>query len=317
MKITRRLSTLVNERRPVCIAAGFFDGLHRGHKMVLLSTVATARACGGTAWALTFENHPLSVLRPDLAPPLLTSVAQKTGLLAAMGMDGCLMLRFTRAFADQDPAGFVDALCRNVPALQALVIGANWRFGRNGTGDYRTLTTLMKPYAVAVSAVRPVRWHGLPVSSTRIRNSVAMGRLNDAFSMLGRPFSIAGTVRRGRRIGRTLGFPTANLAPHSQVRPPDGVYAVQADIGGHIMVDGVLNIGNRPTFGRAQAAAPSIELHLPGFSGSLYGRDVEVFFIRRMRPERRFASAAALAAQIARDVRMASRCIRKDAHKII
>lgn len=317
MKTTSRLSTLKNERRPVCMAAGFFDGLHRGHRVVLLSTMAAARECNGVSWVLTFAEHPMKMLDPSRAPLLLTCGEHKARLLKSLGVDGCLMLEFTRAFAGMTPAEFVDELCRNVPTLKTIVVGSNWRFGAKGAGDFRCLRTLMRKKGVAVFAVDPVVWRGAVVSSTRIRNCVAKGRLGDAFSMLGRPFSIMGTVERGRRIGRTIGFPTANLAPCNEVRPPNGVYAVQADIGGRMVVDGVMNIGTRPTFAGDKSAATTLELHLPGFTGNLYGRDVEVFFIRKLRDEKKFATPAALAAQIARDVRMASRCLKKEMHKII
>lgn len=317
MKITDRLSTLRNERRPVCMAAGFFDGIHRGHRMVLLSTLAAARDCNGTAWVLTFDTHPMKVLSPSRAPPLLTSGEHKARLLASLGIDGCLMLKFTRSFAGLEPARFVDELCRNSPTLQTMVVGSNWRFGKNGAGDFRRLRALMQERGIRVFAVQPVMWHGSAVSSTRIRNSVTRGRLGDAFNMLDRPFSILGTVGRGRKVGRTLGFPTANLDPHNEVRPPNGVYAVQADIGGHIVVDGVMNIGTRPTFSSGAPAAVTFELHLPHFTGNLYGRTVEVFFVRKLRGERRFRSPSALAAQIARDVESAFRSLSKDTHKIM
>ncbi|MEI6808129.1 MAG: riboflavin biosynthesis protein RibF, partial [bacterium] len=265
---------------------------------------------------LTFEPHPVKVLNPAMAPPLLTCAEHKARLLATLGMNGCLTLKFTRALASKTPAAFVDELCQNVPTLHTMVVGNDWQFGRNGTGNIECLRTLMQMRHIPVLGVDPVMWHGAAISSTRIRNSVAHGRLDNALSMLGRPFSILGKVIHGCKIGRTLGFPTANINPCNDVRPVHGVYAVQADIGENIVVDGVMSIGIRPTFATTTAAT-TYELHIPKFTGSLYGRTVEVFFIRKLRNERRFRSPTALAAQIARDVRMASIVLSKDTDKII
>lgn len=316
MNRTDRLATLRRERRPVCIAAGFFDGIHRGHRSVLLTTIAAARECNGTAWVLTFEPHPLKVLNPVIAPLLLTCAEHKARLLASLGMDGCLTLKFTRALANRTPAAFVDELCRNVPTLHTMVVGNDWQFGRNGAGNIECLRMLMQKRNVPVMTVEPVIWRGAAISSTRIRNSVAQGRLDKAFNMLGRPFSILGKVIHGRKIGRTIGFPTANINPCNDVRPVNGVYAVQADIGSNIVVNGVMSIGTRPTFATAHAAT-TYELHVPKFSGNLYGRTVEIFFIRKLRDERKFDSPAALATQIARDIKMASVVLAKDTDKII
>jgi riboflavin kinase / FMN adenylyltransferase len=317
MKTTDRLASLKGERRPICLAIGYFDGVHRGHRLILLSTMAAARDCGGVAWVLTFATHPLSVIAPAKAPKLLTSGEHKTQLLASLGMDGCLILKFTRAFASLEPEEFVDSLCRNAPTLHCIAIGDNWRFGRNGAGDTSLLKTLMQRRGVSVAALQPVMWRGAPVSSTRIRNCVSKGQLDGAYRMLGRPFSILGTVRHGLEIGRKLGFPTANIDPQTEMVPPHGIYAVQANIGRGIVVDGVMSIGVRPTLEKGKSNSVTYELHIPGFSGNLYGRKVEVYFIRRLRDERKFESPAALVTQIKLDIKAASRAISVSANKIM
>ncbi|MEI6218098.1 MAG: bifunctional riboflavin kinase/FAD synthetase [bacterium] len=317
MKTTDRLASLKGEHRPICLAIGYFDGVHRGHRLILLSTIAAARDCGGVAWCLTFASHPLSVIAPSKAPKLLTSREHKTQLLTALGMDGCLILKFTRAFAAQEPEEFVHSLCKNAPTLRSISIGDNWRFGRNGAGDTSLLTTLMGRSGVSVAALQPVMWRGAPVSSTRIRTSVSKGQLDGAYRMLGRPFSILGTVGHGLKIGRTLGFPTANIHPQTEMVPPNGIYAVQANIGRGIVVDGVLSIGVRPTFEKEKCNSVTYELHIPGFSGNLYGRKVEVHFISRLRDERKFDSPASLVRQIKLDIKAASRAIFDSANKII
>lgn len=317
MKTTDRLATLKGEHRPVCLAIGYFDGVHRGHRMVLLSTIAAAKNCGGAAWVLTFATHPLNLLNPSKAPKLLTSVTHKARLLAALGMDGCLILKFTRAFAELEPKEFVDTLLRNIPTLRSVAVGDNWRFGRNGAGDTTLLQTLMRRKGVSVAALHPVMWRGAPVSSTRIRNFVAQGRLDSACRMLGRPFGVLGVVRHGLGIGRKLGFPTANLDLQTEVVPPNGIYAVQANIGRGIVMDGVMSIGTRPTFAEGTSNSVTYELHIPGFSGNLYGRQVEVYFICKLRDERKFDSPAKLVIQIERDIKAAARAIFVSANKVI
>jgi riboflavin kinase/FMN adenylyltransferase len=294
-------------RKPLGLAAGFFDGLHRGHREVLRRTLAAARRAGGEAWVLTFDKHPLKVLDPARAPRLLTSTAHKIRLMEEMGLDGCLVVPFTLRLSRQTPEAFVEQLCRNAPTLKRVLVGDNWRFGLRGRGDAQLLQQLGKARGFGVSVVKPVVDRGVPVSSTRIRNAVERGRLDEAAALLGRRFSILGTVIRGRRLGRTLGYPTANLAPHNEVMPLPGVYAVKALVRGQEL-GGVLNFGFRPTFDRG-AQRPVLELHLFDFGDNLYGKTVEVTFIKRLRGERRFRSAAELSMRIAADVRAARRCL--------
>lgn len=318
MRIVQDLKQLRRKRKPVAVAAGFFDGIHIGHRKVIDTTLARAGELGGEAWVLTFDRHPLRLLCPQSAPPLLTSHRHKMILLQQMGIDGCVVMPFTRALADEPPDSFVTRLATGIPSLADVFVGSNWRFGQGGRGTPRRLTTLGDGFGFKVTVVRPTRRDGEIVSSTRVRSLVQKGQLDKAEQLLGRRFSVLGTVVHGRAIGRELGYPTANLDFHNEALPPNGVYAVQALMCGPDaelmqrlsrqhqkrmpLVGGVLNLGHRPTFVRGSRAKPVMEVHMFDGTADLYGQDVEVFFVRRLRPEQRFASRESLQRQITRDV---------------
>jgi len=306
MKIIYHPEKLAVEKRPICLAAGFFDGLHRGHQRVLRAAIRKARALHGSAWVMTFDNHPLKILHPPTAPLMLTSTAHKLRFFEKQGIDGCLVLRFTPAMAALTPDEFIDFLTQQAPMLRAIFAGCTWRYGRHAAGDIATMRRRLAPKKITVTSVRPLLWRNKPVSSTRIRQAIAAGRLTDAAVMLGRPFSILGTVVTGRRIGRRIGFPTANLKPHNEVRPPQGVYAVMA-LTHDTPCAGVLNYGQHPTADKSRS--PLMELHLLDWNGNVYHDTIEVFFIARLRSERRFPSLTALAAQIRRDTDRTRRII--------
>jgi len=300
MKVVRNLCGLRRLRKPVVLAAGFFDGLHRGHEQVIRRACARAAALRGESWALTFGAHPLQMLRPERAPRLLTSTEHKLRLLAALGIHGCLLIPFTLDLAGLTPAEFAQRLAACLPTLREIAVGGNWRFGRGGRAGARRLAELGRAHGFRVRMLPAVRWQGRPISSTRVRAAVLRGDLAGAAAMLGRPFDVLGVVVRGRRVGRELGYPTANLRTSGEVLPPQGVYAVRARIRKREM-DGVLNYGVCPTWG-GRDAGPTLELHLLAHRGNLYGRTVEVQFVAWLRPEKPFASPAALHAQIARDI---------------
>jgi riboflavin kinase/FMN adenylyltransferase len=302
MKVLNHIRPLRSTKRPLVMAIGFFDGVHRGHRRVIGHAVRRARAMGGEAWVLSFERHPLEVLSPGSAPPLLTTNRHKSRLLEPLGVNGCVLMPFDRRIAAVSPEAFVRRLHRDAPALRVICVGEGWRFGRHGAGDTNRLAELARALGIQVKVVPPVN-HGVePISSTRIRRAVLAGRLDRAAALLGRPFSLLGTVVRGRQVGRTLGRPTANLRTANEVLPPPGVYAVRVRLGRRDRL-GVANVGTRPTFFPDGRAAPvAVELHILDFRGDLYGRELEARFLSRIRGERRFASAAALQRRITRDV---------------
>ena len=317
MKVLNDLEAMSGERRPVTLAVGFFDGVHKGHRKVILKTVETARAVRGAAWVLTFDTHPTKVLRPGSAPLLLTSNEHKLRLMARLGVDGCLLVPFTLAFAEMQPGIFVSTLLASVPTLKEILVGRDWRFGRNQTGNAAYLAELARRQGIRATAVSPVRRKGHVVSSTRIRAEIADGDLDEAATMLGRPFDILGTVTQGRHVGRELGFPTANIDPHNEVIPRLGVYAAFALLEDGSMEKGVANVGVRPTLAQHGDGGPVIEVHLIDFKRRLYGETMEVFFVARIRDERRFSSVDELRARISADVTQARRILARRKRPII
>ena len=300
------MHALRRKRRPIVLAAGFFDGLHLGHLKVITRSLQAAEAIGGKAWVLTFDQHPLRVLGHHKAPRLLTSNRHRLALLQRMGVEGCLLLPFNRALSQMAPDGFIRQLKDAVPRLADMHVGRNWHFGQAGSGDVTLLRKLGRELDFKISVSEPVVRGGQPVSSTRVRAAVKAGDLDKAAALLGRPFSILGTVKSGRRIGRKLGFPTANLDPHNEVLPPVGIYVVEATIN-RTRYDAVLYYGKRPTFDDAREHPCELELHVPGLDANLYGRDIEVCFRKRMRGDRKFANLAQLKRQIGRDIQLLKR----------
>jgi len=305
MKVLTDLASLRKVPHPLVLAAGFFDGVHRGHVKVIDRAVARARALRGKAWVLTFDAHPLKILNPAAAPPLLTSHGHKLKLLEQLHADGCLVMPFIRKLAGMEPEEFVSQLHECVPPLAEIFVGKNWRFGRQGRGGAGMLSRLSRGMDLRVNVVRPVVRKGETVSSTRIRAEILRGSLREAAVMLGRPFSVLGTVTRGRTVARRLGTPTANLDVHNEVLPPRGVYAARAVVAGKPL-SAIANLGVRPTFADQRGKKAVLELHVLDFRRSLYGKDVEVFFARKLRDERRFPSPEALKRQIAADIEAAA-----------
>jgi len=295
------MHALRRKRCPIVLAAGFFDGLHLGHLKVINRSLAAAEAIGGKAWVLTLDKHPLRVLGHHKAPRLLTSNRHRLALLRRMGVEGCLLLPFNKALSETPPDRFIRQLKTAVPRLADMHVGRNWHFGEAGSGNVALLRELGRELGVKVSVVEPVMRGGTPVSSTRVRAAVKAGALDEAAKLLGRPFSILGTVKSGRRIGRKLGFPTANLDPHNEVLPPVGIYVVDAVID-RTRHDAVLYYGRRPTFDDAREQPRELELHVPGLDKDLYGKDIEVSFLKRLRGDRKFGSLEQLKKQIARDI---------------
>lgn len=299
MKVAHDLDALRDETRPLFLAIGFFDGVHVGHQRILEVAVEMARSASGEAWALTFEPHPAKVLSPAKAPLLLTSYEHKLRLIEKTGVTGCVVLRFTSEFAQLSPHDYLDTL-QTVPRLRGIVVGANWRFGHNRAGDAGLLRREADRRGWTAVVVEPLLYAGRPISSTRIRNDVAAGRLDEAMRMLGRRFSIWGTVVPGKKVGRQLGYPTINLDPHNEVRPPSGIYAVWAHVE-HERFGGAAFLADIPH----AMEGPSgflLEVHLLDFNREVYGQNVEVEFVQWIRESQQFASLAALKEQIGRDI---------------
>jgi riboflavin kinase/FMN adenylyltransferase len=310
--VRHHLSDLPRRGVPLCLAAGFFDGVHKGHRQVIRAAVRRAAELHGACWILSFDNHPRKLIRPGSAPLMLTSSAHKVRLFGALGVDGCLLLPFTPDLAALSPRRFLERLAKAAPDWRMISVGEDWRFGKNGAGDAALLAAFCHPRGIEVEAVKPVRLRGEPVSSTRIREAIRRGAAGAAAALLGRPFSILGVVVKGGGLARGLGFPTANLAPQNEVRPADGVYACYARLEDGTLWPGVMNVGHRPTLQPVGGPDPAMEIHLIGFDRPIYGQELEIFFIARLRAERHFASVKRMAEQIRRDVREAARRLRPD-----
>lgn len=312
--------------RNTVVTIGMFDGVHVGHQRLIRTAIRLAARLRAASVVLTFDPDPQTVLAPRQAQPRLMPLAARLRLMRALGVERIRVLPFTRAFSRLSAEQFVRTILVHRLRAACVVVGNNFAFGRARRGNVDVLRLLGRRYGLRVVVVPPVRRGGAPVSSSRIRRLLETGRIVEANRLLGRPAQLAGVVVRGDRRARRLGFPTANLRlsetlPRPANRasrgglPPRGVYHVRLEVGGRCH-EGVMNLGVRPTFGpparrsrqpgRASAAPryhPLVcEVHLVGFRGNVYGRSVTVHLLRRLRPERRFASAEALARQIRRDV---------------
>ena len=298
MTILESLDELQSLDRPIHWAVGFFDGVHRGHARVIQSACTP----GALRGVLTFAQHPLSLLRPESQPLLLTpDPAFKAARLAALGADVLLRLPFTRQLASTAPGDFLSELAAAAP-MAGVSVGANWHFGRGGAGNVDLLRQEAARYGFRACVSELLHQGGDTICSSRIRELLTAGDLERVGVMLGYPFTIAGSVEHGQHLARDLGFPTANITlPPSAALPPFGVYEVSCDLAGQVL-HGIANLGLRPTI-REQNKVVRLETHfLGGFSGDLYGRRLEIVLRRFLRPERSFSGIRALREQIARDV---------------
>ncbi len=288
------------------VALGNFDGFHRGHQAVLGRAIARARAAGRPAIAATFDPHPARLFRPDAPPFLLTTIDQRLRLFGDAGIDAALVIGFDRQVAAVTPAEFVaEWLVRRLGAA-AVVTGEDFTFGRARTGDTATLADLCAAHGVAAETVGPVTDEGGAISSSRIRAALRERDPGEAARLLTRPFTIEGIVQPGDHVGRTIGYPTANLPLGDYLRPAYGIYAARGTLADGRVLDGAANLGIRPSFD------PPKELLEPfffDFAGDLYGQTIAVELIAFIRAEAKFDTLAALTAQMARDCDEARRLL--------
>jgi riboflavin kinase / FMN adenylyltransferase len=286
------------------LALGNFDGLHRGHLKIVERVRRGAAEHGGTPMAMTFDPHPPRVVRPDKAPPLLMTLPQRLDALDRAGMRAVAVVRFTRELSQWEPETFVRTVLVDWLRVSEVWVGANFLFGHDRSGNFSLLRTLGQRYGFRADKIDPVRYKEFVVSSPRIRRLVAEGRVDEAGALLGHSYALAGTIVEGRRRGRELGFPTANLRTDNELIPPHGVYATTLTVDG-IVHAAITNIGVNPTFG--DNGATTIETHVLHYNRELYGHRVQLGFVQRLRDERRFDDVDALRAQIEADCRRAER----------
>ena len=280
------------------LALGNFDGLHRGHRKILerLRRVAAERAA--TPVVMTFDPHPPRVVRPDKAPPLIMTTAQKLEGLEQAGVQGAAIVRFTPELSKWDPEMFVRTVLVEWLHVSEVWVGANFLFGRDRAGNFSLLRTLGARYGFKAEKIDPVRYKDFVVSSTRVRRLVSEARVDEASALLGHAFFIDGMIVHGDERGRAIGFPTANMCTDNELVPPHGVYATTAIIDG-IVRPAITNIGTRPTVDAS--GKTTIETHIFDFDRDLYGVNIRLAFVQRIRDERAFESLDALKAQIAAD----------------
>jgi riboflavin kinase / FMN adenylyltransferase len=305
--VTRGLSDVRPRPHPVA-TIGNFDGHHRGHRALLETVVETARKVQGTAIVLTFDPHPVKVLAPHIDLRFLTSPEEKLAHFEAAGIEEVVFLEFTVALAAMPPEQFAETVLHRHLNIAEIFVGEHFAFGKGRAGRIADLMRFGASYGFKVHPVAPVTFEGEVVSSTRIRRLIQAGQLEEAAGLLGRAYGIGGTVVPGRQQGQTLGWPTANLhVPPQRVIPPDGVYAARARFEA-AAYDAIAYIGTRPTFGTGKRL---IEVNLLDQQCDLYGKEVLVEFIERLRGDHAFASAEELSAQIGRDVEQARTRLRR------
>jgi riboflavin kinase/FMN adenylyltransferase len=303
MEILRSIPELERLRGPLFLAIGVFDGVHRGHQAVISTSADHAATSNGTPVVVTFDPHPEKVLRPQAAPHLLSATQHKIALIRALGVEHLLIITFDKQFAATEPEDFVQKLVIHSKPLREICVGHEWSFGKNRRGNLDLLKKLGAKFNFDVVGIPPVKINGAVVSSTAIRQAIEKGDLAKAAEMLGREYTILGTVTRGDNLGKKIGFPTANLSAHSEQFPPNGVYVAEARIDGELY-RGVINLGIRPTVSSGKSERV-LEIHLFDFNRDIYGHDVEVRFLKFLRPEKKLANLDALVQQIRQDVERA------------
>ena len=279
------------------LALGFFDGLHLGHQRVILGG-KLPHPPASTA-VLTFRDHPLSILHPERHPALITGLPHKIRVLERWGIGLTIALPFDESRSRQEPSAFLGELAGAFPNLQTVSVGPNWRFGKNRSGDVSLLASWCAKREILLDNPDPVLHAGTRISSSRIREAIQKGDLQEASAMLGRPFTVLGRVGSGDGRGKEIGFPTANLNTEDECLPPDGVFAGRAVLPERKTYTAAINLGTRPTFnGRDRR----IEAHLIGYAGDLTGAEIDLEFHRFIRPEMKFQNAKSLAEQIKTDL---------------
>ncbi len=293
--------------KPTVLAMGVFDGVHLGHLKILNETKRIAHRFGLTSSVLTFSPHPLETLKVKTVPPLLISLEQRLKILKKIGIDQVIIAKFTKNFSRKKPYDFIKELVLKKLNTKWIIVGSDYRFGRGGVGDKNLLKILSVKFKFKVIFIKPLVLEKRKVSSSLIRKLISEGRLIEASKYLGRHYNLAGKVVKGRCCGKLLGFATANLSVTPQLLLKGGVY-----VGWVLMGDkrkgAVINIGKRPTFGRK---SKTIEVHIFGFNKNIYGKKIEVFFVRKLRKERKFKNKNELIQQIKKDVQKAKKILKK------
>jgi len=304
MDVLTSLSQVTKQYPNPVIAIGIFDGLHRGHQRVINRVIKQAHQCCGTAVVMTFNPHPLHVLKPQKKLPLITSLELREKLLMNMGIQVCWFVRFTQNFAKISPSRFIEQyLIKRMPP-HTVIVGDDFRFGRNRDGTLNLFKKAGQKYNFSVQTVTTTRGERKNISSTEIRQHILDGKLKEASRLLGRPFAIQGKVVHGESLGRKLGFPTANIKRQRQVTPAPGVYVVHVQLNNQ-MYPAMAYVGRRPSI--KLNAQLNIEVNIFDFNYDIYGEEITIFFHKKIRDEKKFDSRQALVQNINSDEEKARR----------
>lgn len=295
--------------RNIFATIGVFDGVHLGHQKVIDALIKSSKKMRKKAACITFSPHPFRVLHPEKAPPMLISLQHRLEILSHTGVDVIFVLPFTRTLAGLSARDFIEKMIVDKLNIGRLFVGENFNLGRGREGNVRILKKLAAEYGISINVIKGKTVNKKRISSTLIRKYVIEGKLKEAQRMLGRRFSVLGNVIHGRKRGRILGFPTANLDLHHEAVPPSGAYAVFVRFDGRLL-EGILNIGFRPTFMETNRER-TVEVHIFGLKKQIYGKDIEVIFIERLREERHFTHKDHLRAQINKDMINARRILKR------
>ncbi|MBI4974488.1 MAG: bifunctional riboflavin kinase/FAD synthetase [Candidatus Omnitrophica bacterium] len=307
MKVFRGTKDIENNIRDTIATIGVFDGVHIGHRRIIKEVVKRSKVLNLKSVVVTFDPHPLKVLNPSANVPSLASLEHRRALIAELGVDYLVILKFTRSLSKLSPEIFINNILIDKLSIKEIYVGENFYFGRGAKAGIETLKKWSIKFGFTVKVFKPIQTKGRIISSTLIRRLIVNGDIRKASHFLGRPVSILGTVVKGSSRGRIMGYPTANIDPHHEAIPPSGVYAVRVRYKNKFL-KGILNIGVRPTFFKAKGSEerePTIEVHIFGFDKRIYGEDIEVIFIKKLRDEKRFKDRYDLIRQIRRDERMA------------
>ncbi|MBL7068973.1 MAG: bifunctional riboflavin kinase/FAD synthetase [Candidatus Omnitrophica bacterium] len=311
MKLYHSLKSVKRPSSGSIVAIGVFDGLHKGHRRIINTLLKRSKITGRKSLILTFYPHPASVLYSKNPAPLLISLKHRLRLLEELGIDIAVVIEFTEKFSRMKPERFMRGVLQKRLGMKEMLVGDDFVFGNNAAGNVEFLKSLSEKYGFTLTKIRLLKSERRIISSTYIRSLIIRGNLARASRLLGRPVSILGTVKKGRKKGRLLGYPTANIDPHHEAIPPSGVYAVYVYYRKK-KYKGILNIGVRPTFYPVRyPPEPTIEVHIFNFNKDIYGRDIEIIFVKRLRPEKRFKDKEGLINKIKLDERKARNALKE------